>query len=388
MTAAIDVKPAERLEECPKDMIFGPCGGVGVNGSCEVHRDKLCVWYDSEGEPDQAKISALAEQLPEREQRPLRTGSRFERLLRAGHFVVTCELNPHDSADATALVEYARTLVNHVDAGHISDNSLASPHMCGLAVAALVQQVGIEPILHMTCRDRNRLMLQADLLGAHALGVRNILCLTGDHPALGDHAAAKPVFDLDAVRFLQMTRRLRDEGRFESGERQLNARPRLFIGGAAHPTAPPYHLRPYRLAQKLVAGADFMVTQLVFDMKALADYLQRLRDAGLDKKTHLLVGVGALSGAGMARAINANTPGVIVPEAVIRRLEGVPRDQRRAEGIKICVEQIEQLREIPQISGIDIMDLDPVNWFPTVEIVEKAGLANRPQLEEAVVEHI
>lgn len=371
----------ERLTECPKAMIYGPCGGVGMNGSCEVDRGKRCVWHNAEAAPDPEKIAALVQQLPEREQHPLRAGSRFERLLRAGHFVVTCELNPHDSADATALVEYARTLARHVDAGHISDNSLASPHMCGLAVAARVQEAGIEPILHMTCRDRNRLMLQADLLGAHALGVRNILCLTGDHPALGDHAAAKPVFDFDAVRFLQMMRRMRDEGRFESGERQLDVRPRVFIGGAAHPTAPPLDLRPYRFAQKLVAGADFVVTQLVFDMKALREYMKRLRDAGLERKTYLLVGVGALAGAGMARAINMNTPGVVVPEHVIRRLEGVPRNQRRAEGIKICVEQIQELREMPGVSGIDIMDLDPVTWFPTVEIVESAGLANRPQLE-------
>lgn len=362
------------LPECPKDMQFGPCGGVGLDGSCEAQRDHLCVWHDHIDKIDPAQIAAL----PHKDDRPLRTGSRFERVLRAGHFAVTCELNPHDSADATPMVEYARTLAPYVDAGHISDNSLSSPHMCGLAVAALVQDAGIEPILHMACRDRNRLMLQSDLLGAHALGVRNVLCITGDHPRLGDHPTAKPVFDLDSVRWIETAVRLRDEGRFHDGERELISRPRLFIGGAVGPTAPPIDLRPHRMARKLLAGADFVITQLVFDMERLRTFMDRVRDLGLDEKTHILVGVGALTGPGMARAINQGTPGVVIPEPIITRLEHTPKAQRRAEGIKICVEQIQGLVEMPGIAGIDIMDLDFRRWFPTPEIVELAGLANRP----------
>jgi 5,10-methylenetetrahydrofolate reductase len=365
------------LEACPKDMEYGPCGGVGLDGTCEVDRDHLCTWHDRIDKVDPARITAL----PDKNDRPVQTGSRFERTLRAGHFAITCELNPHDSADATAIVDYAREIAPYIDAGHISDNSLASPHMCGLAVGALVQQAGIDPILHMTCRDRNRLMLQSDLLGAHALGVRNVLCITGDHPRLGDHPEGKPVFDLDSVRWIETAVKMRDEGRFLDGERELKVAPDLFIGGAVGPTAPPLDLRHHRLARKLLAGADFIVTQLVFDIDYLREFMTRARDLGLVEKTHILVGVGALNSPGLARAINRGTPGVFVPDALIKRLEGVPKDKRRAEGIKICAEQVQQLTEIPGISGVDIMDLDFRRWFPTAEIVELAGLSKRPVLE-------
>ena len=362
------------FENCPKDMVYGPCGGVSLSGTCEVDRSKLCTWHDHID-----KIPAeLIEALPDKYDKPMQSGSRFEQVLRSGEFAVSCELNPHDSADATAIVEYAKTIAPYIDAGHISDNSLASPHMCGLAVAALVQEF-IDPILHMTCRDRNRLMLQADLLGAHALGTKNILCITGDHPRLGDHANAKPVFDLDAIRWIETAVNLRNQSAFLDGERRLATPPHVFIGGAAAPSAPPLALRPHRLARKLTAGADFIVTQLVFDMQMLRDFMAGVRALGLDKKTHILVGVGALNSPGMARAINKGTPGVVIPPELIKRLAGVPQHKRKAEGIKICVEQIEELKEMPGISGIDIMDLDFRHWFPTPEIVEAAGLHHRPQ---------
>jgi methylenetetrahydrofolate reductase (NADPH) len=398
--------PVERLRECPKLMTNGPCGGVTLDGACEVDRGHLCVWYEAlkdTREPDVLRranapdwtqdftqafapenLSAIPSvaALPDCAHKPLVSGSRMERLLRAGHFVVTAELNPHDSADAGALVDYARTLAPCVDAAHISDNPLATPHMCGLAVAALVQQVGIEPILHMTCRDRNRLMLQADLLGAHALGVRNILCLTGDHPAVGDHPAAKPVFDLDSNTWLAMARRMRDEGRFMHGERLLDVKPRVFLGGAAGPTAPPTDFRPQRLLKKLAAGADFIVTQLVFDMDLFKRFVQQVEALGLLNKTYLFVGVAALDGPDMAALINRETPGVFVPDALLERLRRTPVQHRKREGIAICVEQIQQLREMPGICGVDIIDLDPRGWFPTIEIVERAGLSSRPRLPE------
>jgi methylenetetrahydrofolate reductase (NADPH) len=214
--------PIERLAECPKTMTNGPCGGVGVDGTCEVDRSKLCVWHEALRDsptPETRKLAPAPDwtqdfttafqtlpttevidiaALPHKNDRPLHSGSRFEQLLRAGHFVITAELNPPDSADLSLTLDYANTIHQHVDACHISDNALAQPHMNGIATAALVQQAGIEPILHMACRDRNRLALQADMLGAHALGVRNILCLTGDHPSQGDHPQGKPVFDVDA----------------------------------------------------------------------------------------------------------------------------------------------------------------------------------------------
>jgi methylenetetrahydrofolate reductase (NADPH) len=393
--------PVERLRECPKTMLNGPCGGVDAHGGCEVTPDKLCVWYEALA-PDptadathrhaadwrqnwsdafageQVALLPTVDTLPDRDTKPLVSGSKLERLLHAGQFVVTCEVNPHDSADGMPIVEYARTLATHIDAAHVSDNSLASPHMSNWAVGALLAANGIEPIVHMACRDRNRMALQSDLLGLHALGVRNILCITGDHPAIGDHAAGKAVFDLDSLAWLETARRLRDEGRFCNGERQLASKPRVLLGGAAGVTAPPYEYRPYRLLKKIAAGADFIITQLIFDMDMLRAYLQRVCDMGLDRKVYLLVGVGALPSAAVAAAMQQDTPGVIMPDAIVRRMHGVPVDKQREEGIRICVEQIAMLREMPAISGIDIMDLDPRAWFPTVEIVERAGLAQRP----------
>ncbi|MDE0663978.1 MAG: methylenetetrahydrofolate reductase C-terminal domain-containing protein [Acidimicrobiaceae bacterium] len=403
--------------ECPKNIRNGPCGGVGRNGECEVDHSMTCVWLKAvdragkgrwtdelyQGNPSvdwslqgqsswintfagrdhhertapQWQRVELRTKRTERDDE-MRSGSRFERLLRDGHFVVTCEVNPRDSADATELIEYVRTLEGFVDAAHVSDNSFATPKMSGTIAAGLIEmQTGVETILHMTCRDRNRLMLQADVLGACATGVRNILCLGGDYPTLGDHPEAKPVFDLDSTGFIRILKKMRDEGTFDSG-RELKAAPRVYIGGAVGPTAPPLEFRPHRMAKKLVAGADFITTQLMFDMDMFRDFMKRTVDLGLTEKTHILVGVGALPGPIAARMVD-KTPGCIVPEHVIDRLEAAPKGKRRAEGVKIVVEQIQELQEIPGVSGVDIMDLMPDSWFPTAEIVEAAGLQDRPE---------
>lgn len=402
--------------ECPKNLRNGPCGGVGMDGSCEVDRSKTCTWYNavnrSEKFPWTHEIyqrnpavdwsiqgsSSWVNTVTGRDHhhrtgpqwqhveflgvdtKPLRSGSRIERLLKAGEFVVTCEVNPRDSADATALIEYAKTLEGVVDAVHVSDNFLAQPHMSGTVAACMIeQQTNLETILHMTCRDRNRLQLQADLLGAHAMGVRNVLCLTGDHPSLGDHKEAKPVFDLDSITFIELVRKMRDEGTFESG-RKIIVPPKFFIGGAVAITAPPLEFRPHRMAKKMAAGVDFITSQLVFDMSLLESFMKRVHDLGIIQNTHLIIGVGALPGPGTARMINKHTPGVVIPESIINRLEGVPKKDRRQEGIKIVVEQIQQLKEIPGIGGVDIMDMKPETWFPTAEIVALAGLKDRPIL--------
>jgi methylenetetrahydrofolate reductase (NADPH) len=394
---------------CPKFLLNGPCGGVGLDGSCEVDRQQTCVFVNPAGltvsvpapegaytysppadwrhhptsQPGRPELLAPQITLPIPPDldpdRPWRSGSIFERRLRAGQFVVTCEVNPRDSADPGEMIAYVRTLIGNVDAVHVSDNSFASPHMSCLASAGLIEAQGVETILHLTCRDRNRMMLQADVLGACALGVKNILCLGGDHPAVGDHPDAKPVFDLDSVGFIHVVRQMRDQGMFMSG-RAIQVPPRLFIGAADAPTAPPLEYRAYRLGKKVTAGADFIVTQIIFDMQMLREHMQRIRDLGLDKKVHILVGVGALAGADLAEAINRHAPGVVVPEHVMQRLRGVPPGQRKREGIRICVEQIHELREMPGISGIDLMDLKPDSWFPSVEIAETADLLPRPAL--------
>ncbi len=400
--------------ECPKNLRNGPCGGVGMDGSCEVDRSMTCVWFKAVNRSSKtpwakeiyqrnpavdwtlqgssAWVNALTgDNHPERRgpqwqkiefrrknDKPMRSDSRLERLLRAGEFVVTCEVNPRDSADGTDLIDYARTLEGVVDAVHVSDNFLAQPHMSGTVAACMIeQQTELETILHLTCRDRNRLQLQADLLGAHAMGVRNVLCLSGDHPSLGDHKEAKPVFDLDSITFIELVRKMRDEGTFQSG-REIVVPPRFFIGGAVGITAPPLEFRPHRMAKKMAAGVDFVTSQLVFDMSYLKSFMKRVEDLGIIDNTHLIIGVGALPGPKAARAINEHTPGVVIPESVIKRLEGVPPKERRNEGVKIVVEQILELKEMPGISGIDIMDMRPDAWFPTPEIVELAGLDNRP----------
>lgn len=388
----------EQLLACPKTMTNGPCGGVALDGTCEVDRHKLCVWWEALEHadttaaraplppPDWSSTGRWADAFASQEApkvaaetldshlRPQRTDSRFEQLLRKGRFVVTCEVNPPDSADPKQVLEQVRPLIGVMDAVHISDNSLASPHMCGLALAGLIESIGLETILHMTCRDRNRNMLQADLLGAAALGVKHVLAITGDHPAIGDHPEAKPVFDLDAVSLIEMVRHLRDNESLLSG-RPLHHAPRLLIGGGAEPTAPPLEFRPHRLAKKIAAGIDFAVTQVVYDMAMLRSYMHAIREMELDKKIHILVSVGALAGPTMARGMNSSTPGVTVPEDVIRRMAAAPMGKRRDEGVKICVEQIHELLEMPGVSGIDIMDVDPGRYE---QIVESAGLRDRP----------
>ncbi len=401
--------------ECPKNLRNGPCGGVGMDGSCEVDRSMTCVWFNAVNRsqkfpwpeeifqrnpavdwslkgsaswvnaatgrdhhhrtgPQWQKIEFLG-----LNEKPMRSGSRFERLMRSGEFIVTCEVNPRDTADGTELIEYARSLEGYVDAIHVSDNFLAQPHMSGTVAACMLeQQTNLETILHMTCRDRNRMQLQADLLGAHAMGVRNVLCLTGDHPSLGDHKEAKGVFDLDSLNFIRLVRKMRDESTFDSG-REIIIPPKLYIGGAVAITAPPLEFRPHRMAKKMAAGVDFLTSQLVFDMTLLESFMKRVHDLGIIQNTKLLIGVGALPGPGTARAINKHTPGVVIPEHFIKRLEGVPKKDRRKEGVKIVVEQILQLKEMPGIAGVDLMDMKPDSWFPTVEIVELAGLQDRPE---------
>lgn len=396
--------------ECPKNLRNGPCGGVGLDGSCEVDRTMTCVWFNAVnrsarlpwhddiyqinppvdwslkgssswvnvlvGRDHHDRTSRPWQEIPipDKANRPERSGSRFERALRSGRFVVTCEINPPDSASAAALLDRVLPLRHLVDAFHISDNSLASPHMCGLALAAQIEALGLETILHMTCRDRNRNMLQADALGAAALGVKNILCLSGDHPSIGDHPTARPVFDLDSITFINLLRQMRDEGVYANGH-PFDDTLQVFLGGGTEPTAPPLDFRPHRLAKKIAAGLDFATSQLVFDLDLFGQFMQRVRDLGLDRKIYILAGVGWILSPKMARAINAGTPGVVVPQNIIDRLDRAPAGKRKAEGLKILAEQIHQLMEIPGVSGIDIMDTEPERYL---EIIDAAGLQHRP----------
>ncbi len=277
---------------------------------------------------------------------------RLERVLRTGRFAVTAELNPPDSADPEETYRRALVLSQVCDAINATDASGANCHMSSLGICALLTHAGYSTVLQISCRDRNRIAIQGDVLGAAAMGVHNVLCLTGDGVQCGDHPAAKPVFDLDSLSLLETIRTMRDERRFLSG-RKITAPPRLFLGAAANPFAPPFDMRPLRLAKKIEAGAQFVQTQYCFDVPHLERYMAQVRDLGLDERCFILVGVGPLASARAARWMRAHVPGVHIPDALIERLAGAA-DQRR-EGMKLCIELIQEISLIKGVAGVHVM---------------------------------
>ncbi len=277
---------------------------------------------------------------------------RLERVLRAGQFAVTTEISPPDSADAEDVYLRARIFDGYVDAINATDGSGANCHMSSVGVCALLTRMGYSMVMQISCRDRNRIAIQGDVLGAAAMGVANVLCLTGDGVQAGDQPEAKPVFDLDCMSLLSTVRTMRDEGRYLSG-RMLTSPPRVFLGAAANPFAPPYDYRPTRLQKKIDAGAQFVQTQYCFDVARLRRYMQSVRDMGLHDRVFILVGVGPLASARAARWIRANVPGIHIPDAVIGRLERAGKP--KLEGMKLCIELIQQIREIEGVHGIHVM---------------------------------
>jgi methylenetetrahydrofolate reductase (NADPH) len=302
----------------------------------------------------------------------MRADSRLERVLRSGRFAVTAELAPADSSDPKAITQSALVLAEVADAINVTDASGAHVHMSSLAACVLLRESGYEPVLQLSCRDRNRIALQGILLGAAALDIRNVLCLTGDGVQVGDHPEAKPVFDLDSIQLLQTARIMRDSGCFLSG-RKIDVPPRLFLGAAANPFAPPYRFRPHRLAKKVEASADFIQTQYCFDMDRFREFMQKVRQLGLHERVFILAGVGPLRSAKTARWLRAKVPGVVIPDSIVRRLSNA-RDQRE-EGARICVEIIEQIREIEGVSGIHLMAARQEELV--AELVQRAGLLPR-----------
>ncbi len=280
------------------------------------------------------------------------SGGRLERVLRAGHFAVTTELSPPDSADPEDVYLRARIFDGYVDAMNATDGSGANCHMSSIGVCALLARRGYSMVAQMSCRDRNRIAMQGDVLGACAMGVANILCLTGDGVQTGDHPDAMPVFDLDCMSLLGVVRSMRDEGRYLSG-RKLTTPPRVFLGAAANPFAPPLEYRPLRLRKKIEAGAQFVQTQYCFDIAMLKRYMERVRDMGLHERVFVLVGVGPLASPRAARWMRENVPGVHIPDEVVRRLEGAQKP--KLEGMKLCTELIQQVREIEGVHGVHVM---------------------------------
>ena len=308
----------------------------------------------------------------------MKSGSNLEKVLESGSFAVTAELGPPKGTGTKTILRKAEQLKGAVDAVNITDNQTAITRMCSLAVCSIVKQAGVEPVMQITCRDRNRLAIQADVLGAVALGIRNILCLSGDHQKFGNHPGAKNVYDIDSIQLVQILHGMRERHKFASGDDFSGEAP-LFVGGAANPYADPYEYRVIRLGKKIKAGADFIQTQAVFDVKKFERWMGMVRDRGYDQQVSILAGVIPIKSAAMARYMRDTVSGVAVPDEIVTRLEQT-KDVKE-EGVKICLEIIEQVRQIPGVKGIHMMAVGWEEMVPT--IVERAGLLPRPTFQAA-----
>jgi methylenetetrahydrofolate reductase (NADPH) len=301
--------------------------------------------------------------------------SELHRRFLAGEFVVTAELQATDSADPASVHEQAELLRGKVDAVNCTDNSSAHPHIAPMAAAHLLADLGVEPIMQLVCRDRNRLALQADLLGAAALGVRNVVCMTGDDVSAGDHPEAKPIYDIDAIHLLRIARIMRDDGVYLSG-RALAGPPSFLIGAVENPFAPPLDFRPMRLGTKIEAGAEFVQTQICFSVDKLRLFMARCGDLGLLDHVWVLAGVFVPRSARAVRYLRDQVPGIDVPETVVERMDAAPVDRQWEEGVALALEIVEQVRAIPGIDGLHLMSIK--NEAAIVRVVEEAGLSPRP----------
>lgn len=304
-------------------------------------------------------------------------GSRLQQILLQGKFAVTAEVGPPRGANADVIRKKADLLKGYVDAINVTDNQTAIVRMSSIASCAHIAQMGLEPIMQMVTRDRNRIALQSDIMGAYSLGIRNMLCLSGDHQTFGSQAEALNVYDIDSMHLIHAVKAMRDEGQDMSGF-ELNVAPKMFIGAAENPFADPFEFRVVRLAKKIAAGAEFIQTQCVYDMKRFKEWMSQARDKGLTEKVHIMAGVTPLKSARMANYMATKVSGIMMPEQIVKRLEGTPKEKAAAEGIKICLETIQELREIDGLHGIHIMAIEWEERVP--EIVKAAGLFPRPQL--------
>lgn len=310
-----------------------------------------------------------------------KAGSNLEKILQAGHFAVTAELGPPKSAEVGVIEKKAGFLKGQVDAVNITDNQTAIVRMSSIAAGVFALQEGLEPVIQITCRDRNRIAIQSDVLGAYALGLRNILCLSGDHQKFGNHPTCKNVYDMDSIQLIQTLKTMRDDKKFLCGEEIKNSKtapivePRVFIGGAENPFGDPFEFRVIRLAKKVKAGVDFIQTQCIYDMERFEKWMQQVRERELHKQIKILAGVTPLKSVGMAKYMRDSVAGLTVPDYYIDRLSQAA--DKAAEGIKICVEQIKRLQDIEGVAGVHLMAIE---WEQKVaEIVGKAGLLPRPQ---------
>jgi len=308
----------------------------------------------------------------------MKSESNLERVLAAGHFAVTGECGPPRGADPAKVLKKAELVKGNVDVCNVTDNQTSVVRMSSLAGCMLVKQSGTEPLLQMVVRDRNRIALQSDLLGAAALGVHNLLCLSGDHQKFGDDPQAKNVFDIDSMQLIHMVKTMRDEGIFPSGDK-LDGVPKFYIGCAVNPFADPFEIRVPRLKLKIDAGSDFVQTQCIYNMEKFKMYMEETKKQGLHERVKILAGVTPLKSAGMGKFMNRMVAGIDIPEEVIKRVADEPKEKQAAKGIEICIEQIQQVKEMEGIAGVHVMAIE---WEEKLnEIVGGAGLLPRPVIE-------
>jgi len=306
-----------------------------------------------------------------------KTPSKLEKILRAGHLAVTSECGPPRGTDAHHIIKKAETIRNHVDAINITDNQTSVTRLCSLASCIHLKLMGVEPVLQMVTRDRNRTALQSDILGAASFDIFNILCLSGDHQVFGDNPQGQNVFDLDSMQLIQTVRHMRDEGKFLGGD-AIERPPRMFVGAAANPFADPFEIRVPRLAKKIAAGVEFIQTQCIFNVEKFEKWMEGVCARGLHKKCYILAGVTPIKSLGAAKYMKTKVPGMDVPQEIVDRIAAVPKEKQAEEGISICIETIQRLKKVEGVAGFHIMAID---WEEKVkEIVERAGLLPRPQV--------
>ncbi len=307
----------------------------------------------------------------------MKTESKLEKILAAGHLAVTSECGPPRGAKFDEVVTKSKYLEGIVDAVNVTDNQTAMVRMSSLAASVIIKQQGLNPLFQVTCRDRNRLAMQADIIGAYAFGIDTMLCLSGDHTKFGDHPMAMNVHDIDSIQMIQMVRDMRDKGIFQGGA-EIKGAPKMFIGAAANPFADPFELRVMRLAKKIAAGADFIQTQCIFNVDKFEKWMEGVRAKGLHKKCYILAGVTPCKSLGAARYMANRVPGMDVPKEIVDRMASVPKEKQAEEGVTICVETIERLKKIEGVAGFHIMAIE---WEEKVEeICKRAGLLPRPQV--------
>jgi len=307
------------------------------------------------------------------------TPSKLEKILAAGHLAVTSECGPPRGSNPEVIEKKAKMIGDYVDAINITDNQTSVTRLCSLASCIHLKLMGLEPVLQMVTRDRNRIALQSDILGAASFDIHNILCLSGDHQSFGDCAQGQNVHDMDSMQLIQTVRLMRDEGKFLGGG-DIDRPPRMFVGAAANPFADPFEIRVPRLAKKVAAGVEFIQTQCIYNLDKFETWMEMARDRGLTEKVYILAGLTPFKSAGMARYMKNRVPGMDVPDELVKRMSDTPKEKQPEEGLKICIESIERLKQVKGVRGFHIMAIEWEEKVP--EIVEQAGLYPRPKISD------